>query len=573
MKKTNLLLTILFLLPSICLFAQIIPNSYFNDLETITCPYDTSVTITQPEHWRIYQTLNDKWDGPVDSSVCINVVEISSANNSIDLGTIDPNKAVFIRGLQEFTPNYNLVPDFIYSAIANIDPPSGISLKTTTDCPNNICSGLIVAIEIPDSNFTGTTLRYHYDIPDNVWSPGDFNTCVATEYFDHNYLSEFVIKLTLDNPPQDLNDKFLRLYNGILTDWSFVVPVMGPMEAQHYSNTDDSYFMYIYELGGSAWWDLNYLFTYGDHSTYPSSSNIYYIEGRPEPNTLTAHEVNLIVDDGFAVVFQPFTAIRGALVEGSDSLRHTLNLISNGSDVCIEGIIDFTFDEGSKLIFNGGHLNFEGRSACLMFKNKGALVVGENQTLYYGQNGKGILALQPGGEIILKENSQLIIDNTLWLQGVASEKYAGQFYLDLQPGNSISFGDHAQILNLFSQDNSTKLNVYMNGGILDDSKLSPASRSLINRIYPEPKQEWSDNIEILGNPVSAQLEFNYISNSDEFIRVDIFDLNGRVQVSEKVETRRGLNKEAVQVSELANGVYAVRFSSGEQQVTFKILKF
>jgi len=546
------------------------PNSDFSDIEEIQCPFNPAVTIQQPKHWHIYQTLNDKWDGTVDSSECVSVLKDPQDRTAIDLATINPNKAIFIRGLQDNVPVTNLISDYIYNAVGEVTPPQGIAYKTSTDCPNGICSGLIVGVEIPDSSFTGTNTRFHYDIPDDPVEYYDFMTCFATEYFDDNRLSEFILKITLDNPPTDLTGQLLVLRYGFVNGWSYPTTVPSPLYAHDFNSADTSYYINLMDALGGGWGYSNFLFQYADHNTYPSSQNIYYTEVGPFPNTATPSKVDVIVDEFNTVIFQPYTALRGTLVEGSDSVRHQVNLISDGSDICMEGIIDFGFD-GSSFIYNGGHLNFEGRSACLMFKNKGALVVGKNQTLYYGQNGKGILALQPGGAIVLRENSRLHIDNTLWLQGVKSDKYPQQFYLDLLPGTTLSFGEHAHVLNQFSQDNSTKLNVYMNGGTLDDSNLSAASRSLINRIYPTPHPVFSDNIKLFGNPVSSNLSFGYTTGQDGVLSVEIFDLNGRLVQREAIAVAKGFSKNNLPVGGLTGGVYAVHFKSGQQVAVRKVL--
>jgi hypothetical protein len=48
---------------------------------------------------------------------------------------------------------------------------------------------------------------------------------------------------------------------------------------------------------------------------------------------------------------QPFTHLRGALVQGSDTLRHILNLVNNGGNFCLNfldlifsGINEWTLD-------------------------------------------------------------------------------------------------------------------------------------------------------------------------------------------------------------------------------------
>ena len=573
MKKANFIFAVLFCFPFISHSQFNPPNFLFYEFETIQCPFDSSVTIQQPKNWRIYQTLNNKWDGTVDSNSCINVIDSASIESGFDLGTIDPTRSIFIKCL--ITSQILLNPNEAYAARSLIGLRSPLEPDISTTCPNNLCSGLIIGIEIPDSNFTGTTMRYYFDIPNNLTGNSFqeyFETCIPTEYFNQNYLREFIIKITLDAPSIDLNGEYLELFNVFFEDYNYGETV-SEIIAPYFNGIDSTYFVPIQETTNeNGWWADYYLMLYGDDTTYPSSNNIYYIEGRPEPNTDYSAEVNLIVEEQFSLLFQPYTALRGALVEGSDTLRHSVNLINNGNDLCLSQIIDFTFDNGSNFLFRGGNINFEGKSACLMFKNKSALVVGENHTLHYGQNGKGILALQPGGEIILEKNSELIIDNTLWLQGFLSEKYEPQFYIDLQPSMTLTFGENAEILNLLSHSRNTKLNVYMNGGTLNDSKLSASSRNLINRIYPKPAERFMDNITIYQNPASSELTFGFLADEAGILELELFDMNGRIISFENYNVQKGHSKNSHSLDNLPTGIYVLKLKIRQQSAALKIFK-
>ena len=569
MKKTSFLLFTLISIPLTC-FLQIIPNNNFSDFETITCPYDSTVTITQPKNWRIYQTLNNKWDGPADSTICINAENDGQNNAVMDLGAIDPNKSIFVRGLVDFTPNQGLMSDWIYQAIGNIQYPPDVQFKTSTDCPNNVCSGLIIGIEIPDSNFIGTNTRFYFDIPSTNHWYGDFETCVPTEFFFQNTLREFIFKLTLEAPSIDLNGKILEIQNAQLSDWVFPEIVPAVIAAPN-TGGGTTFSVSLNEISNTYFND-NFLFKYWNPSVYPSPDNIYYTEAVPEPNTTEQSEIFVTVDNYSSVVFQPFTGLRGGLVEGSNTVRHTANLVSNGGDICLEQFIELVFDDGSKLIYNGGHINFEGTSACLMFQNKGALVVGENQTLYYGQNGKGILAWMPGGEIRLEKNSELVIDNTLWIFGLEDREYPPVFNIYLEPGNTLAFGENAYLVNHFSTAPNTQLNVYMNGGVLDDRKLNTSSRNLINRIYPKSAERFADNITVYENPVESDFNFAVIMEEAGKLNLELFDMNGRIILKGKLAVEQGINQIKYPLNNLAGGVYAIRLQSGGQYFTTKILK-
>ena len=195
MKKANFIFTFLFCFPNIC-YLQFHPyNSHFNQLDSIQCPHDTSITIQQPRHWFIYQTINNKWDGPVDSSVCINVINLGFLENGIDLGMINMEKPLFIRNIGLNTWPISLNPNEGYAARGQLGLASSLQPDISTNCQNSICSGLIIGIEIPDSIFTSKAIRYYYDVPNSTNpSSSSFETCIPTENFDQNRLIEFYYK-------------------------------------------------------------------------------------------------------------------------------------------------------------------------------------------------------------------------------------------------------------------------------------------------------------------------------------------------------------------------------------------
>lgn len=62
------------------------------------------------------------------------------------------------------------------------------------DCPELICSGLIIGITIPDSTLTSDTTRWHVISGDSY----DYNTCFATEKFEDQKLNSLIYKFTIN---------------------------------------------------------------------------------------------------------------------------------------------------------------------------------------------------------------------------------------------------------------------------------------------------------------------------------------------------------------------------------------
>ena len=553
------------------LSAQNLPNYKFDEFENIPCPFDSTVNIGTYKHWLIYQTLDDTWNGPVDSSQCISLS--STPAEGILLTGTDLDRPFFVRA--KFTDNTKILlqKNMLYTAFAYEHfSYNEVELEYGLDCPGNLCSGLIVGIEVPDSTGTATAMRWYTDVPDTTTNAVYFETCVPTEYFENNYLREYIIKIKV--APGTEPDQKIRLYRAIFNDYNgtnYLREVIAPAN----SFADTSFRVYIHEIGEitNPWNGENYLMLYSDVPQWPSSAHPSFVEGRPEINTPDPQTIDLLLYSGQILVPQPFTFLRGALVEGSDSVRHRVNLINDGGDICLGGPIDFVVGGGTGYIHHDGHLDFRNRSACMMFENGGSLEVAQNAHLQYGYGGIGILALRPGSTIHLAKGSSLLIDNLLWLQGMPTARFPDhQIYMELNPGSTLVFGDHASIINNLSQYPDTRLNIYMNGGTLDDSRLSQASRNLINRIYPTPQTTFAENIKVLQNPTDRMIRLEYVAADNHLVSSVLFDLNGRKIGERQFMVDLGLNYIQYDMEDLPAGVYILQVKTHLGNVALKLAK-
>lgn len=548
----------LFLLVSISFFANAQAfYDYFTVTETLPCPYNNNATVTWPQHWTIYQTLNDRWDGPVDSSRCISVSIVSQLAR-INLEQIDPAKSLFLRRKNDPMPV--LPSNGIHSATTTIRYPSDLMVNHSDSCGGLPCSALIAQVDIPDSVGAGRNIRQHETgIPPGFVSQNIALTstelCFPTEYFPDNHLKEMVLQFRFDNA--DLTGKWIDMqgvsfeinYDPYLID-QINIPI---------ANCNDNICDY------SFWDNPDYfaepvLIQYGS-SAYPSVFSPYYVEAAPTPNTPTPKVLNIYSIDS-PIQFQPFTYLRGGLVEGSSDERHTVNLINDGFDLCLYAIVDLIFDGDVHYLHRGGGIHFSGINSCMQFRNGGSLDVADNTTLYYGNDGHGILALRTGATIKLGRNSKLVIDNTLHFFERATDTAPQQIYMELNPGSTLAFGPHARVINHYSIDGSIRLNVYMNGGILDDSELSPEERQLIRRIYPEPTGRFSDDVRVYPSPAKETLHWSLVTAEDGTpVQWRIRDLNGRI-LQKGVETGvKGYNEWEIRLDNIATGYYLLEVQS------------
>ena len=553
-------------------FGQIL-NPSFGNPTLQPCPFDSTQTIMTPEFWFAYQTQNDKWNGPMDSTQCITFKD-TSGRLIIEMSTIDATKPLFVKNMITDSTKFLLEKDFAYNQIATLTFPNNEIVNFSTNCHNDMCAGTITGIEIPDSSGTGTFLREYHN-PATSGLSTQWETCIVTEKFDTSYLREFVIKYSLLNPITDdkwFNPIFIDFFdsfffgsnsinsNTTVPEWSF-------------STFDSSYNINIHDVSDmQGGWEAPHMLMYID-STYPSSDYPSFVEIFPPENDSIQQTINVNIDVFQSFVAQPFANIRGGLVTGNDSVRHVLNIVNDGGDLCFSFIfIDLWFDDQTNYIHNGGTVNLKGEYSCMQFSRGSKFIVGDDTYFNYGEHGRGYLAMRSGGSIEIGKNSTLEINNTLTMHELRGVTESQQIYMELNKGSRLIFGKNARLHNAWSIDQNMKLNIYMNGGTLDDSNLSPEDRAKINLIYPEPPVRIQDNIKVFPNPTSQFLNYSFILKNEATITIEMYDITGRFIFSKIENGQKGWNDFQTDISMLNSGVYFFKVKmTGEEMVT-KIIK-
>ncbi|MCB0705397.1 MAG: T9SS type A sorting domain-containing protein [Saprospiraceae bacterium] len=540
----------------------------FSELELIPCYGDSGTMISQPVNWTIYQTLENTWNGTIDSSICINV-DIVSTKLMLAMDQIDTSRSVFIRYKFYESNKVLLNPNAIY-LLQIWSGTTGMSLNSTADCPGELCSGAITGIQFMNEDSTGFNMRYH----SNVALNGDYTGCVTTEPFEENWLREFIYKITPNQISAPLNEAIFSL-GGLYLQEDYDQNQIQTCLIPEWLFNGTSYEVPLYQISTYSGWGTNYLALNGAWpDQYPSSANQYFIDAELIQNIDTPATININIDYYESLSYQLFTQFRGGLVDGSDSIRHIVNLVQDGGNICMESWIDVLFQKNRKFIYKGGQLDLNGRTACMQFRKGGALEVASGSTLYYGQDGFGILLLRTGGTIILSEGSHLRINNTLKLKSFEpnlSNLASNQITMDLPPDSKLSFGEHAKVMAQPGEEDFMRLNINMLGGEIDLSNLDATSRSYINLIYPTPGQDASANLKISPNPSTGELNIQWIGSFDETITLQLFDIQGRLYWEEKRPCTKGLNIIDLILPELANGLYIVKLDSpGQGMSTHKL---
>jgi hypothetical protein len=561
----KILLSFLCLATAITLHAQFYYASGFDSYSVKPCPFDATKTISQPQNWVVYQTQNGAWDGPIDSSRCIAATVSNATGMKIDLTQIDPSKPLFVSAkAQEFFTTPSLTPNKLFNLnFYGTASDTSVHLKTGANCVESVCSGVFLGINVPGDVRTQRGLLTQNGVYLNI------GTCFPSEFFIEQTLRNLVLKFQFKEGASLIN-RFLTLtyiqIDEAAGEPGYVTQV--PATLNDLSTLTGEYEVNVSETTPFSF-SQSFLMLY-TQAGYPSASNPSYVEAYPEEDNGFQETINLNVESFQNLEIQPFTYLRGALVAGSDTLRHIANLVNNGGDLCFN-FIDLVFN-GGEYRHHAGTLTMQSPFSCMQYRSGSALRVMEGAELYYGQEGTGMLALCANASIILERGATLTFDGVLNMSECNNLIPSQQIYMDLPPGARLIFTKNAHITNQYSKDRQMKLNVRMLGGMLDDSALNTEDRALIQRIYPEPEANLADNLRVSPNPFEEVLNLEWNAAVAETLQVDWLDVQGKLWWTEKRSVEKGLNTWSV-APNVPVGVYFLRFSGGSGWFVKKVVRF
>ncbi len=555
-----------------CLLASalsVFSQNYFTNFNSVTqqsCPFDPAETVTYPTGWIIYQTLDGTWDGAVDASRCISAEQVPGGNLRINLEQINPAEPLFIRalplelaGIGELPVNQLMAVDFFWS-------PSSFNnlILTGPTCVEDMCSGVFTGIDVGVPG----AMRIHTGlITSDLY---EIHSCFPTEYFPGQYLREIILKITF-SPDADLSGQYLHLYGMTVSpSWQSLISAVDAYESQ-YSSATGEYNVNAYYASNQGGPSDRFLVLYTE-ATFPSALTPSFVTGNVIPPSNQQQVINLVVDEFQALEIQPFTHLRGELVDGSDSVRHIVNLVNNGGNLCVN-FVDLIFSGGNQYRHGkGGTLNMHNSFSCFQFRNGSALRVMEDATLHYGAEGAGMLALCANSTIVLERGATLLVDAILNIAECDDALSPTHINIDLPKSASLVFTENARLTNRFSQGQQMEFRVQMLGGTLDDSRLSAEDRAIIRRIYPEPGPVFADNFSLSPNPFQDAPTLSYLSASEEQLSIQWLSLDGKLLSEEHFSAHRGINEWQLDHMPQMAGWYGLRVGNGRESAVLKVVR-
>lgn len=537
------------------LSAQQLPNYFFSNPTTLLCPYDSS-NFNGFNEWEGFQTADSSYWGVRDTH-CTEIASPPAQQLSVFLDGGITTHPTFVASKLDSLSAVQLDSNGMYKVTFYLFGNDSLRLLLGSNCPEGLCSGMQVGIEIPDSSGTGTDMRWYsgsgtLDFTGSILS---VEFCFPTERFvNANRIRHAYLKFT----PNGSNPGVVgTAYSVDIEDMKSMTEGVRAIDAT-FNGTNYEFHMNAYS--NWACFCPNKLMIY-TASTYPQANQLSYVEVAPSPNVNTQQTIDLYVDLDATLMFQPFTELRGGLVQG-DTIRHNVNLVNNGGTLCTYPFIDLHFENGDGYTHRAGKLDMQGPNACMQFGKAGKLTVDHDAKLSYGKPGQGMLALRSGGKIVLKHNAELVVEHLLAFGEYRWEDSPQTFEVYLQPGSKLTFGQDAILTNSLSAfPHESKLDVYMEGGTLDDTKLSHEERALIRRIYPSAHDAFADNLKVLGNPFGDLLECTFTSDRAMSVDLELITLDGRVASQHRQSVDRGVNRIQWPQPALVSGMYLLRLST------------
>ncbi|MBK9731296.1 MAG: T9SS type A sorting domain-containing protein [Chitinophagaceae bacterium] len=455
-----------------CGIAQLVPNNGFYNSMMVPCPGNPSVQVQGYQEWEFYQTYNDEWDGVKDSDNCISIIP-GNLGCKIPLVQIDTLRRFFIASKP--INNSYLAPHVVYNLPLDVGFIGTFNIQGGLDSAGQTKSFILSVTRIPDVTGLDTTYLLQKVALDPVdtpsWEYFTYNTCMASTKFDDQYLKRVVsgIKFSQANTGDTL---VLKTFGSYFYTY-----------AETYSEIQVPQFSGNFETTIGGGFDPS-LIIY-DASGYPSVTNIDAALVTPFPDPGIPVNMVIQVNAVGELIFEPYTKLQAAEVSGQPGVFHTFTLINSGGEVCAN-FVELIFQHGDEFRYQSGGINLNGSPSCFRFMNGAKMHVMSGSELNYGTaNQSGILLMNDAAELIIDPGGTLNIWNRMMLREEHPEYGAKQLYMTLNTGATLRFMPGSHLLNLYSADNSIHLNVFMRGGILDDSGLPESEKLLINRIYDE----------------------------------------------------------------------------------------
>lgn len=464
------------------------------------CPYDSSQTGFYPRTYAFFITLDNTYDGVVDSSWCpvFSCEEGRPSRYRLELEDFDFNRKLFIRVLftdpvaQPIRPSadYYLELDLWSEAV-------GLN-------PDSLCSHRILRYAAVANSGDTIARSFAFDLPDTYVEEA-VDRCFFTENFESQWVTELGLSLCMQREGDMpwLSTYGFSMYNEEYLLSEEVTDITFPLSSLRDSVYIDDLWNIVTTVPSEEPGFLASYFLPQYNDRLPGPTAIRYTDVGVEGNPDTVVKMFIRQDRELSLQFPPFTGLRGAPVTGTDNLRHqlTLSYPEYYFASCFSFIVERPAPVGTFFEFGSDSLRFDGPEGCIYLDRKAGIILRPDSDLHYGSSGQGMLAVEPESKIIVGAGSSFNIGSTFRILNRPEEQVA---HIYLEEGSVLSFGEHARAELKFPEEPGF-IDVYNNGGALNFGPLTPAEQAFFRFIYPESDVEQRVVQDILAfpNPVKA----------------------------------------------------------------------
>ena len=505
------------------------------------------------DNWEVFQTDNNISSG-TKTILC---AEFQDADSEINISTAEEGKVIFIESIESL--DIPITDNNIFSLSTLIMAPEELFCDCSTECTLDVCNEIIVIFK---GDINGITLRDTISIMSSEFSNFNgvdrniFESCFVTPPYDNLVID----KISISVFPQEIDAssyiKVNSLFFSDVEDYNFYF--------------DDATFMnhvipdafrlgIAYVVRPTFFTEFQDAFYFGHIKVLnsnlrdPSNNEKFYYEITPEDST--AQKIINIINTNFSqLVFQKDAHLRGALVSlpDNDTLRHRVNLVNDGANMCIAGLVDLIIDNENEFRFKSGSIHFSNDMSCVQIRKKAKLVIDKGAYLHYGNNGIGLLSLRSGAIISIEDNAALYFDGEL----VMPDNNISKVTVKLNSNQSLKFSPSSKI-KTYHPD--AKLTIYMEGGHLDISQLRPEYYQYLDIIYPEQLTSNPKSIVLYPNPASEILTL-FIEQENIGSTISIYNQIGN-RMTNIIYLENRINE--IDISALESGIYFVRHNTGD----------
>jgi len=501
-------------------------------------------------NWEIFQTDNDLISG---NRTIICAEKLSP--NLLVISNIAEGHPIFIESVEPL--DIDIAADNIYNINTSIRASQDLICDCITECNQPICNevNLIIKGEIGGSDYRDTFNIMVIETSSNNVNEEDFinfQSCFVTPSFENPAID----KITFTIFPEKTDAiEFVRIDNIEYRQVEFSSFYLENATFVNHIVPDFFRAGISYSVGPTFFTMTQDVFDFGHVKVLnpnPLNDELFYYDITPEDST-QQKIINIINTPFTQLIFQRDAQIRGALVSApnNDTLRHRVNLINDGANVCMPPFIELIMGGEDEFRYRSGTLDFANDWSCMQFRENAKLVVEKDAHLHYGNNGIGLLSLRPGASIVIEDNASLYFDGGILMPD--NNEYP--ITVTLGPNQSLTFSDHS-FLRTFQP--KAKLTIYMEGGQLDISDLRSEYHQYLDIIYPEVPESLGAELIIYPNPTLGEFTI-YVPEENLSSTAILYDQYGRKVIHEIILKDRMTN---VNVSGMDRGVYFLRHSTG-----------